>query len=120
MVSHGEFLRAVTHDHTLVAALQLDNSALADLNEKDRTLLSFARVLNNSPSEIHREDMDRLRAAGFTDQNIFDAVVLVAYFNFMNRIADGFGVEPDPERQKSYETHLAEVLSQQRPQVLSD
>ncbi len=110
-MSHGEFLRAVTGDDALVAALQQDDWTLATLDDKDRVLLSFARKLNHTPGEMCLEDIARLRAAGFTDQNTFDAVVLVAYFNFMNRIADGFGVQPEPEKVQSYESHLRELTS---------
>ena len=91
--------------------MQQDDWALAKLDEKDRALLDFARKLNDEPGKMCRDDIARLRAAGFTDQNTFDAVVLVAYFNFMNRIADGFGVEPEPEKVQSNEGHLRELTS---------
>ena len=66
-------------------------------------------------------DIDLLRNTGFTDQNIFDVVVIVAYFNFMNRIADGLGVVPEPEKQESYERHLWEVTNnKQTASGLSD
>jgi alkylhydroperoxidase family enzyme len=42
-----------------------------------------------------REDIDRLRAAGFDDRAIHDATQIVAYFNYINRIAAGLGVEPE-------------------------
>ncbi len=73
--------------------------------------MDFARKLNDTPGNVRKEDIDRLRLQGFSDENIFDAVVLVAYFNFMNRIADGFGVEPEPEKEASYKRHIDEVLS---------
>ena len=111
MVSHGEFLRATTRNHALVAGLQRDDWALATLDDKDRTLLNFARKLNNTPGEMGSEDVDRLRAAGFTDRNIFDVVVIVAYFNFMNRISDGFGVVPESWKVESYERHMREVVA---------
>ena len=84
------------------------------LDTKDRALLGFARKLNDAPSEISAADVQGLRSAGFPDQNIFDVVVLVAYFNFMNRIADGLGVVPESEKQESYERHLREVMDSQR------
>ncbi len=90
---------------------------LADLDGKDRALLTFARKLNHTPGEMRGEDIDRLRSAGFTDRNIFDVVALVSYFNFMNRIADGFGVQPEPEKEESYRRHLYDVIAPQRPQV---
>ncbi len=120
MVSHGEFLRAATHDHALVAALQQDRWALASLDDKDRALLGFARKLNDTPGDVVAEDIDSLRAAGFTDQNIFDTVAIVAYFNFMNRIADGLGVVPESWKQESYERHLKEVTAAHQPSAATN
>ncbi len=42
---------------------------------------------------MRRADTDRLREAGLTDEAIHDAASIVAYFNFVNRIALGLGVE---------------------------
>ena len=108
MVTHGEFLRAATHDHDLVAALQQDKWTLASLDDKDRALLGFARKLNDTPGDVISEDIDSLRASGFTDQNIFDVVAMVAYFNFMNRIADGVGIALESWKQESYDRHRKE------------
>ncbi len=108
MVTHGEFLRAATHDHALVAALQQDHWALASLDDKDRALLSFARKLNDTPGDVISDDIDSLRASGLTDQNIFDVVAIVAYFNFMNRIADGVGIVLESWKQESYDRHRKE------------
>lgn len=41
-------------------------------------------------------DVDRLRAAGLGDGGIHDAAAVTAYFNFVNRIALGLGVELEP------------------------
>ncbi|MBI4458836.1 MAG: peroxidase [Acidobacteria bacterium] len=95
--------------------MQKDDWTLAALDEKDRALLRSARKLNDTPGEMSAADIEGLRSAGFTDQNIFDVVVIVAYFNFMNRIADGLGVVPELEKQESYERHLREVMDSQRP-----
>ncbi len=120
MISHGEFLRAATHDHALVAALQQDDWALASLDDQDRALLGFARKLNNTPGEVAAEDIGSLRTAGFTDQNIFDTVAIVAYFNFMNRISDGTGVVPESWQQESYERHLKEVTAAHPPSAATN
>ncbi|OFV98719.1 MAG: hypothetical protein A3H94_05440 [Acidobacteria bacterium RIFCSPLOWO2_02_FULL_60_20] len=98
--------------------MQKDDWTLAILDEKDRVLLRFARKLNDIPREISAADIDELRLAGFTDQNIFDVVVIVAYFNFMNRVADGLGVVPEPEKLQSQELHMREVLAAHRPATL--
>lgn len=46
-----------------------------------------------TPAAISSDDVQRLRAVGFDDRAIHDACAIVAYFAFVNRIADGLGVE---------------------------
>ncbi|MAT95978.1 MAG: hypothetical protein CL608_02325 [Anaerolineaceae bacterium] len=40
-------------------------------------------------------DLETLRQQGFDDRAIHDAVQVIAYFNYINRIAHGLGVEPE-------------------------
>lgn len=40
-------------------------------------------------------DVHTLRTAGFSDEAILDAVQVVGYFNYINRVADALGVEPE-------------------------
>jgi hypothetical protein len=49
--------------------------------------------LTVSPWAMTEEDLAPLRAAGLTDSDIVDANQVVAYFNYVNRVADGLGVE---------------------------
>jgi alkylhydroperoxidase family enzyme len=48
--------------------------------------------LTLTPREIRREHLDPLRKAGLDDRGILEAVEVTAYFNFVNRLADGLGV----------------------------
>jgi alkylhydroperoxidase family enzyme len=41
-------------------------------------------------------DVAALRAAGVDDAAIHDAAQVIAYFNYINRVADGLGVDPEP------------------------
>jgi alkylhydroperoxidase family enzyme len=49
------------------------------------------------PSSVGAADVDELRAHGWDDAAIHDAIQVIAYFNYINRIADGVGVGPEPE-----------------------
>lgn len=60
-------------------------------------LLPFAIKLTASPGAMRRADLAPLRAAGLGDLAIHDAVQAIAYFNYINRVADGLGVDLEPE-----------------------
>jgi alkylhydroperoxidase family enzyme len=54
-----------------------------------RALLEFAITLTRTPAIIEASDIEGLREQGFDDRAIHDACQVVAYFNYVNRIADG-------------------------------
>jgi len=56
-------------------------------------LVDYADKLTLTPAAITGADIDCLRRAGFDDRAIHDACAIVSYFAFVNRIADGLGVE---------------------------
>jgi uncharacterized peroxidase-related enzyme len=64
----------------------------AQLDPADRALCEYADKLTRTPWAIGDEDIARLRDAGFDDKGISSATQVVAYFNYINRIADGLGV----------------------------
>lgn len=55
-------------------------------------LCEFTEKLTQSPASIGVEDIATLRSAGFDDAGISSATQVVAYFNYINRIAEGLGV----------------------------
>lgn len=56
-------------------------------------MLSYAVLLTRSPHAITPEVVDGLRAVGFDDTGILDICQVVSYYNYVNRLADGLGVE---------------------------
>ena len=79
----------------MVAAVARDYREAA-LAAADRAMLDYAAKLTETPSDVGAADIDRLRAAGFDDRGIHDICAIAAYFAFVNRIADGLGVELEP------------------------
>ena len=67
----------------------------ADLSEKYTTMLGFVEKLTVNPSGVTKEDMEAVRAAGFSERDYYDIVLVTAQFNFITRVADAFGVELD-------------------------
>ena len=55
-------------------------------------MLYYAQKLTKEPSNIKERDVKALKKAGFSDRDIFDINQITAYFNYVNRIADGLGV----------------------------
>ena len=64
-------------------------------------MLDFAVKLTRHPTEIRESDVQELRELGLTDEAILSAVGITCLFNFMNRLADGLGVDIDSDRQQA-------------------
>ncbi|MBK5256044.1 MAG: peroxidase [Vicinamibacteria bacterium] len=92
MEAHAHDLRAEVDDDSLVEAIKTDWTKAA-LTAADRVLLTFAVTLTETPGAMRRGHVDALRAEGFDDRAISDAVHIVSYFNYINRIADAVGVD---------------------------
>jgi len=80
-----------------------------DLSDADRAMLAFAEKLTFTPAQMAEEDVAGLRDHGFSDENIFDIVVLTAYRNFMNRVNDGLGVPTGDLHQKFGADHVRAI-----------
>src|SRR5579875_3508796 len=95
MESHEQDLRSVVENDEQRQAVQKDYRS-ADLTRREIALLDFAVKLTQSPSAIRKDDLDTLRGHGFNDEQVVDAVHCIGYFNFINRVLDGLGVDPEP------------------------
>ena len=69
----------------------------AELDEATRAVLDFAVKLTRTPGEMKPSDLDALRQHGLSELALHDIVQVAAYFNYINRIADGLGVDLEPE-----------------------
>ncbi len=67
----------------------------ATLSPVDRALCEFAAKLTDRQDEMSLADLDALRAQGLDDRAIHDATQVIAYFNYITRVADALGVEAD-------------------------
>jgi uncharacterized peroxidase-related enzyme len=69
----------------------------AQLEPRVRALCDFAVQVTAKPASVRREDVERLRERGWSDAAIHDAVQVISYFNYVNRVADAIGIEDEPE-----------------------
>ncbi len=58
----------------------------------DRAMLDYSAKLTRTPGDMVKSDVEKLKTLGFTDRAILDIAQIVAYYAYVNRIADGLGV----------------------------
>ncbi|MBU0638761.1 MAG: hypothetical protein KKB50_07850 [Planctomycetes bacterium] len=66
-----------------------------DLSPALRCLLLLAEKLTRTPAAAQEADLAELREAGWKDEAILDAVQVIAYFNYINRVAQALGALPE-------------------------
>ena len=71
--------------------------AAAEITAADRAMLDFAVKLTRDSHAATRQDIEALRAVGFSDTAIHDIVQITGFFAYYNRLADGLGIDPEPE-----------------------
>ena len=98
---HLEALRRYLRDESQLALVAADFRK-ADLKPRQRAMLDYAQALTLQPASIQQHDIEDLRSHGLADADILLLNLIVAYFNFVNRIALGLGVHFDPEEVGGY------------------
>jgi uncharacterized peroxidase-related enzyme len=73
------------------------NYLQAKLPPRSKALAKFAELITRTPAAVHKQDVDTLRKHSLSDRDILDAVEITAYFNYINRVADALGIDPEPE-----------------------
>ncbi len=68
----------------------------AGLTARENAMLAYAEKLTRTPWDMRRADVDGLRDTGWNDGDILRICQVTAYFAFVNRMADGLGVELEP------------------------
>ena len=74
---------------------------MADLDPQTRGILDFSAKLTRDPAGMQESDVQSLRDLGLSDEQILSTVGITCLFNFMNRLADGLGVDISAERQEA-------------------
>jgi len=66
----------------------------AGLTGPERVLMEYVKLITEAAYRSTAEDVEKLRAAGWREEQISEAVYVAALFAFFNRVADAFGVPP--------------------------
>ena len=67
----------------------------AGIDEATKAILEFAVKVTKAAPTVTQADLEHLRSYGLTDEALFAIVEVVGFFNYVNRIADAFGIELD-------------------------
>jgi uncharacterized peroxidase-related enzyme len=80
----------------------IENFRDNDFSPKMNEALNYAFNLTTNPGQVNEKDTIALRSAGWNDDDILTINLVIGYFNFVNRIAAGLGVEFSEAEVKGY------------------
>ena len=80
---------------------------LSGLSERERALCSVAEKLSAMPTRMIEQDWKPLRDLGFNDRACLEVAHIVGLFNYLTRLADGFGLQLDIKTQESAKAGIA-------------
>lgn len=92
---HTDALLRLTKDQAFTNSIR-NNYHTATISSAERAMLRFSEQLTRNPSEDFSTIVDDLKRQGFSEEAILHITLIVGYFNFVNRIANGLGVELEP------------------------
>jgi len=98
---HAEALNHYWKDDEKISALVSDYKSI-DFPIRTLAILNYAEKLTLAPSMVNEFDVQNLRIHDLNDEDILNINLVISYFNFVNRIATGLGVEYSEEEIKGY------------------
>jgi uncharacterized peroxidase-related enzyme len=113
MLAHGSVLAEQFLEPDLLRAVVADHRS-AGLDDVDIAVMDLAEKVAADATSVTEADLDRLRALGLSDTEIFDVVLAAAARCFFSKVLDGVGVRPDA-KYGALEPALREALTVGRP-----
>ncbi len=95
MQAHAHDLRVEVGEEELATHLVERGWMDAPLGDAEKAACAYAQKLTRAPERMSERDVVALREAGWDDRGVSDICQVVAYFNYINRIADGLGIDPE-------------------------
>jgi uncharacterized peroxidase-related enzyme len=96
LTSHGAAVRQRANDPEFGEQIA-QNYRAADLSRRQKAMLDFAVRLTEAPDKVEETDRQSLRAAGFSDREIWDIAAVAAFYNMSNRLAAAADLRPNRE-----------------------
>ena len=96
IVAHGAILRLYAKD-PFIADQVAANYRKADITERQKAMLEFALKVALRAAELVEADYAKVRAQGFTDEDIWDIGAIAAFFALSNRMANLIDMRPNDE-----------------------
>jgi uncharacterized peroxidase-related enzyme len=109
--AHQAVASHLLDDEGAAACAVIEDPASAPVSEKMRALLQIAAKVQRSGKEVTEADIESARAAGATDEDIHDAVLVASTFCMLNRYVDGLAATT-PTDEAMY-TFIGSLLAQQ-------
>jgi alkylhydroperoxidase family enzyme len=82
-------------DRPLVDAVLRDYRT-APISDREKALFAFIEKVNRDSSRLRVEDVEEVKAAGWSEEALYDAITVCALFNFYNKWIDATGVADMP------------------------
>jgi alkylhydroperoxidase family enzyme len=74
----------------------LEDYRTAPIDDREKAMFAFVEKMNRESSRLQQEDVDRVKAAGWSEEALYDAITVCALFNFYNKWIDATGVSDLP------------------------
>jgi uncharacterized peroxidase-related enzyme len=96
VVAHGAALRVLGKD-AIVSDQIATNWRTADISPRLRAILEFASRVNEKGFVARNDEIEDMKKAGFTDEDLWDIAAIAAFFGFSNRMAGFMNMRPNLE-----------------------
>ncbi|MBN9109657.1 MAG: peroxidase-related enzyme [Pseudonocardia sp.] len=96
VVAHGAILRLRTKDPE-IADRVATNPYAVELSPRERAIVDLALIVATESSSLTEAELDDARAAGLTDDEIWDVGAITALFAMSNRLAHLTALRPNEE-----------------------
>jgi uncharacterized peroxidase-related enzyme len=95
-VAHGAALRVLSKNPYVADQVAADHRH-AELSPREHAIVDFAVKLTRAPATVDAADVERLRAAGLSDGDVWDVGAIAGFFNLSNRMASLADLRPNRE-----------------------